>query len=572
MHILISRSWAVLFMLISIQLMAQDAEITGQLQNRQARQAFPVLPASGKATEAALPAIAGYEHCDLVLKRVTESHLGKHYLYQQVYRGIPVYGSLIKVNTTLSGHLLSAFHSLTDVNHYTVSVPAPTGANACWVVRENELVPALLVQDGYDLVLQHPQGDVLYRQDQRLFFTDTMVRAMVFNPDPITTAGVTYGKDGTYRNFNDSDYTLLNDQRQLKSFPATFRNDTFFLANKYCIIKEKEAPVYAPSTSTTGDFFFTRSKIGFKEVMAMYHIYALQQYVQQLGFNNLVNYQLNVDPHASTADQSFFSYSDGDTVLKFGLGGVPDAEDADVIVHEYTHAISFSLNSDGITSIERRALEEGICDAVSCIYSKKLSTYNWRNIFGWDGHNEFWDGRNGSSAKTYDDKIGDNYSDSEIWSSAMNNLTETIGEDAVIRLLFSIIPQFTPFTTMPQAAHLMYDADSLLFQKANQGYLALEFNARRFDSFPVGLENLALDKNFRIENTFLFANGSGNARIRIKDGGTFVAEVFDMSGRSLNAQQAINTMELDPKEFTPGIYLVRIRYEGREGYLKLVRY
>ncbi|MEZ4916786.1 MAG: hypothetical protein R2836_07345 [Chitinophagales bacterium] len=50
--------------------------------------------------------------------------------------------------------------------------------------------------------------------------------------------------------------------------------------------------------------------------------------------------QISVDTHGNNgADNSFFSPA---TPLRliFGEGGVDDAEDADVIIHEYGHAIS----------------------------------------------------------------------------------------------------------------------------------------------------------------------------------------------------------------------------------------
>jgi hypothetical protein len=564
-----------LLVFITFASVAQQAEITTRLNTQAAQEAFPsvqVLGTQAQQMEKAVPVVPGFEACELVLKHVTESNIGRHYFYEQQHAGIPVYGCYLKISTNHNGRLLSSFHTLIKISDYSIEKTAAAQTGEYWVVYGNSLIKARAQQTGYEFTLKQADGNVLYAQDKRLFYTDTMARALVFNPDPLTTAGVMYGKDGTYRHFNDSDYALLNDQRQLKTFPVRFNNDTFFLANKYCIIKEMEAPVHTPSTSITGQFMFTRGQVGFKEVMAIYHIYAIQQYLQGLGFTNLVNYQLKVDPHASTADQSFFSYSNGDTTLKFGLGGVPDAEDADVIAHEYTHAISFSLNADGITSTDRRAIEEGLCDALSCVYSKKQSTYNWRNIFGWDGHNEFWDGRNGSSTKTYDNKIGDVYSDSEIWSSAMNNLAETIGEDVMIKLLLSAIPQFTPNTTMPQAAHLMYNADSIIYNKTHQGYLALEFNARKFDSFPVGLNDVLLDRNFSIRNTFAFASGTDHASITLKQGGLFDIAIYNLNGSMVFSQTVNNTIGLNPADFKAGIYFLKIRYAGREGYYKLVKY
>ena len=322
---------------------------------------------------------------------------------------------------------------------------------------------------------------------------------------------------------------------------------------------------------TTDTFDFTRKQIGFKEVMALYHISQVQAYVKSLGFNNLVNYQLSVDPHSSNADQSYFSY-DPDTSLHFGLGGVPDAEDADVIVHEYTHAISHSLNPTDAIGTERRALEEAICDAMCCAYSKKNNPFLWKNIFGWDGHNEFWNGRNGASPKTYENKVGDFYSDSEIWSSAMNNLIEKIGEDIVIKLLLNLIPQLSPNTTMPQAAKIMYDIDSIINNSNYRWVLAEEFVARKLGDFYTGTNEVLFNKQISLLNTYDFSNGIGNASIKINQTGTFNVQMYDVNGHVILSRNNINQLDLNPTDFGVGMYLLYLNYNGKTAYVKVFRY
>ena len=51
----------------------------------------------------------------LVLKTYTESNVGKHYLYQQMHDGLPIYGAYLKVNTNKKGDVLNSFSTLVDV-------------------------------------------------------------------------------------------------------------------------------------------------------------------------------------------------------------------------------------------------------------------------------------------------------------------------------------------------------------------------------------------------------------------------------------------------------------------------
>ncbi len=513
---------------------------------------------------------ANNSNSNLVLTNYSESNIGKHYLYQQMHNGFAIYGAYLKVNTNKKGQTLNNFSTLVDVAKLNVQ-QTPVGTNSYWVVSDDNLAAATAQKQGYNFILKQADGTILYQTETRKFYTDTTIKAMVFNPDPLTTAGVIYGQNGTYKNFNDSDYVLLNKQRQWVTIPARYDSGRFVLANKYAAITDLKFPNSAPATSLNDTFEFTRKQLGFKEVMALYHISQVQAYIQSLGFNNLVNYQLKVDAHSGNADQSFFSY-EPDTSLNFGLGGVPDAEDADVIVHEYTHAIAHSLNSDNTIGTERRAIEEAMCDVMSCAYSKRINPFRWRNIFSWDGNNEYWNGRNGSSTKTYLNKVGDFYSDSEIWSSSMNTLSEKLGEDYTIKLMLSIIPQLAPNSTMPQAAQLMYDADSILNNGLYRWVLAEEFVARNFGDFYTNTKEYLLENNFIIANTLAFANGTDLATIKLKQAGTFNVQIFDANGRSVLNQNKTDLVSLNPANFNTGIYLAHITYKGKTTYFKLIRY
>lgn len=507
---------------------------------------------------------------ELVLVNKTGSKIGYHYYYQQHLQGLPIYGAFLKVNTNHRGQVLNTFNTLINAGEFAVPSKQPL-ENSYWAVNGTALLQTVAKSSNGFFTLSTPSGETVFSKETNLYFTDTMIRARVFNPDPLTTAGVNYGQGGTYKHFNDSDYALLNNQRQLVTLPARYNNGNFVLENKYARIVDISNPAISPAKSTTDSFMFTRKQAGFKEVMALYHIYATQLYMQSLGYANLVDFQLKVDAHSGTGDQSFFRF-DSDTSLNFGTGGVPDAEDADVIVHEYTHAIIFGLNTDGISSVERRALEEGICDAFCCAYSKRINPFNWKRVFGWDGFNEFWNGRNGASPKTYQDKIGDLYSDSEIWSSAMNNITEGLGEDVCIKLLLAIIPELSPATTMPQAARLMYDADSILNNGVNRWFLAKEFNARKFGSFPTGINDVVQQPSFNINNTYAFANGTGNAVLQFNQVHDMQVEVVNMHGEVVKKSVVKNEWVLAPDDFSAGVYFIRVNDKSTTSAIKLIKY
>jgi hypothetical protein len=104
-------------------------------------------------------------------------------------------------------------------------------------------------------------------------------------------------------------------------------------------IEEIEDPVFPEPVSSTGDFSFSYGDRNFLAAMVYFHIDRFQQYVQtDLGMANVASISIPVDPQGvDGADNS--RYDPIRMNLAFGEGGVPDASDAHVILHEYGHAI-----------------------------------------------------------------------------------------------------------------------------------------------------------------------------------------------------------------------------------------
>jgi hypothetical protein len=104
----------------------------------------------------------------------------------------------------------------------------------------------------------------------------------------------------------------------------------------------------------------TRADDRFEALMSYFHIDRAQAYVQSLGFSNVVNRQIRVVANASFDDNSFYDGVTG--AIEFGRGGVDDGEDAEVIDHEYGHAIQDSQVPGFGSSHEGGAMGEGFGD------------------------------------------------------------------------------------------------------------------------------------------------------------------------------------------------------------------
>lgn len=133
-----------------------------------------------------------------------------------------------------------------------------------------------------------------------------------------------------------------------------------FLRGRWAeIIGETGNPAYSP----TNTFVYNRSQDEFEQVMAYYWITESQKYIQSLGFGSTLR-PVNKEPQRLRINQYGIDNSFATThkdEIRLGKGGVDDAEDGEVINHEYGHAIHFSQNF-AFASTEAGAISEGFGD------------------------------------------------------------------------------------------------------------------------------------------------------------------------------------------------------------------
>lgn len=504
-----------------------------------------------------------------------QSRMGRHLMYAQTYQGIPVIGAWFKVNIDVHGNVLSVFNSLQSFSG-NIEIPAEQKHLQILLVNEQpQLVYAY--HEGESYFVKELNGTIIRERDAKLYMMqdDTTAQGKVFRPDPVTPINVISGQNNTYKNYNDSDYAMLNNQRVDVSFPVTYDNGMFYLKNNFVEVLDFLSPNIAPPVLSTPTFNYLRGDDAFEDVMVLYHITHLQQQLHAIGINQ-VNVPIKCDAHASTQDNS--SFLPADTTLRFGTGGVQDAEDADVIVHEFTHALSFFISPTVSMSNERRAMDEAMGDIQAAIYSKRVASFNWRKIFNWDAPNPvaagttaFWSGRNAASTKTYDDYTNNPYSDCEIWSSTILDIAESVGHDTTLVLLFSSLASYTDQTTMPQAAELFMQADSVLMNKAYGWKIGPIFNARGLGNFPTAVPEVErLMHRLSIANSAEFAMGTGIAVLELPFDA--VVNVYDIQGRLVeNRNVKAGNIQFDPNQYMPGMYVIRISAQGLEAVIKLVR-
>jgi hypothetical protein len=120
----------------------------------------------------------------------------------------------------------------------------------------------------------------------------------------------------------------------------------------------------AAAYSPTNTFDYRRDDDRFEQVMAYFWVNQAQEYLQSLGFGSTLR-PVNMESQDVRVDQYGVdnSYSwDKHDVLRFGTGGVDDAEDGEVVVHEYGHAVHDAQVPGFGTSVDAGAIGESFGD------------------------------------------------------------------------------------------------------------------------------------------------------------------------------------------------------------------
>ncbi|MBN8703502.1 MAG: T9SS type A sorting domain-containing protein [Bacteroidetes bacterium] len=517
---------------------------------------------------------------ELRLSNMVQSKTAKHFLFDQYLNNTRIYRAQVKVsinnnnivqsvfdNSFVFSSLEKNFPSIATTNTFISKLPPLkylTQENV-YFYKEPQLVAAIRIEyidvlnNSFEIILDE-NNTILYKRDLCLYYKlsttsqDSLVSASVFLPDPLTTAGVTYG--GVYVDNNDNDTAALNNQRVVMPLNVYYSGDTFYLRNQYAKITEFDNPVVAPAFEVSNPSFnYTRKHNGFEDVNTLFHISEFQKHIQNLGFTNLVNYSIEVDAHAMNGSDNSKFLPGPTNRLFFGEGGVDDAEDADVIIHEYGHAISHSAAPNTVGGSERIALEEAIGDYFASSYSRFLNSFNWDNVFSWDGHNVFWSGRQSTSNKKYPtDLISNLYADAEIWSSTLMEIWGDIGRNKTDEIVLESMYGYASNMTMSDAARLCIQADSNL----NGGQNFVTLCSRFYDRgllVPCGPSSVQL-----IDAVGDFVSRVDNNNLYIDFVKSFSGKVslYDLSGRVIAEEDFLETKTsvLSLNNVPSGLYFV----------------
>ncbi len=249
----------------------------------------------------------------------------------------------------------------------------------------------------------------------------------------------------------------------------------------------------------------TRSNNRFEALMAYYHVTEIQQYIQTLDLDPINEEKQKMIANAIPDDNSF--YSPGSDQIQLGTGGVDDGEDADVIIHEYGHAVhdDQAPQAFGGGGNAAGAMGEGFGDYLAAVNQNESDGPDpeWTPcIMEWDAtsYDDNSTDPPGICLRRADDPDSrteqidecggafDIHCVGQVWSSALLDLRNELGDDGggdnvMDTLVLGSHFLLPPSPNFSEAAEAIMDADTAIYSGSHCGDLADEFNDRAFGTF-----------------------------------------------------------------------------------------
>ena len=480
----------------------------------------------------------GAELNDLNYINTTETHSGYHVHFEQYKGEFPVYNSTINITIDRNNRVVFVMNGykiqygvkiIPDLEQINITTDAALiiaknylGLESSVAFEKSEtkvyynkgefklaqvvtIVPAEELFGEWEIMIDAQTGEIFRVEDKACYLdpgsnNPPLINGTgyVFDPDPITHARTTYGSPGFVDN-NDADSDSLTAHREFRTlYDITFNGSVYTLIGPWAEIRDFESPFTGLHTNPTSDFLFTRSSDNFEAVNTYFHIDNTMRWINDSLGISLIPYQytggVRFDPHGlSGADNSHYITATGS--IAFGDGGVDDAEDLGVVLHEFGHGLHDWVTVGGLSQVE--GLSEGCGDYWATSYVRSTGywnppdpAYNW--VFIWDGHNPFWPGRITNYTAHYPDGlVGQIHTDGQMWASSLMSIYDLIGRTPTDTDFIEALAMTNGSSSQPDAANAFITADQLIYGGSHLAQIIPVFVDRGYLEGPITADFMA---------------------------------------------------------------------------------
>ena len=443
-----------------------------------------------------------------------------HFYYDQTYKGLPVFYGEVAVHMGRDGHVWGVTNTYTPVSdksiNPTVSADAAYQAAlaAIGVTDNRQIVSEFPSQQTlgifptagggllafkvtvstnnptghFETIIDANTGEILEAPFDRDCYVDGVGK--VFTPNPVVSEGINNLTDGTA--IPDSYYkpvTLMG----LNGPP----NDK--LIGQY---SQPHPSMPNPAVRANLDFSDLRrtsSNFNYNEEQVYWAIDFGERAFQALGYttgngNPIMSYPIYAYAHnapdigGSNVDNSHFnpdnSQGSGTGHLCFGTGGVDDAQDSEIIWHEWGHATLWNERPGINQNLSSEGVGEGSGDYLAGTLSKRTigAASYYVTVGEWDAVS--YNPGNPAFLRRLDNPAfwhmnGTEVHDAgETWSHPCFDFDNQVGPDVALDIFLQAVFLFDLSPTQVEGAAAYITADQMLNQGACAGLINNAFKER----------------------------------------------------------------------------------------------
>lgn len=479
-----------------------------------------------------------------------------HLNYQFYYNHLPIH------NAFKQEHLFISSDKKLEQNNLPVYLYFQKSAlyHNAYLLSNDSLIPVIFEISNETLSWHNTTKDLIKSQPIGNNYKDTFAAVKVFAPNPINSSGQLYNYP--FKDNQDQHADYFNKEYRSTQLPLYYNtiNKNYQPSGKF-ILKEISPPYLLPTNWLVLNDSLNRSHPAFEDANALFHLNLCDSFVSALGYG-LLSDTLYIDTHAlNGADQSIFKGIECPASIEFGTGGVDDAEDGEVIAHEYAHSLSARATHAAPAGAERNCIEEGWADYFAKRYSRTFTNNVPNNhIFSWDAHNEFWEGYYIATQQNYEDDVLNAKSTCrQVWSSALDCIQHKLGAYADT-ILFELLFYHHDNITMPELAEWLIRIDSLYAYAHN--YTALkscfvDYGILKKDQRDIAFEDKTAPK---LLNSHGFTHAGEALAIQFSQTKLVDISLYDAQGQLVveRLKQIGNVFSISSDNLSPGLYYLMV--------------
>jgi hypothetical protein len=445
----------------------------------------------------------------LRLARVIESLGARHVLFQQHHEGLRIHRAYVTVHMDHERCIYLAKNRAVPADllparpRYKITVAAAIrrairaigaavggvsilGTERLWFPVAARLRPAIRVRvhrhlprEEWIVHVDGRTGRILSKYDNLAL---SVGRARIFDPNPVVALG---------------DWKpLLRRGRPIQPPAAAYRETRLSSLTGTGYLDGRRVstwPTRGRIRRSDHRFLFESTEPGFEETMVYVHLDRAMRYLESLGYRGrraIFTAPLAADARGTRDDNSW--YSPGLRRLTFGVGGVDDAEDAEIILHEFGHALQDAICPDFGQSPEAAAMGEGFGDYLAASFFADRKPWHLRATVGsWDA---IADGGDPPCMRRVDEPLtfesfdhspdADEHENGKIWAAALWEIRQVVGREVADAVIIESHFQLDGFTRFARGARAILDADRNLYGGRHLADLRRVFTTRGIG--PIG--------------------------------------------------------------------------------------